>query len=52
MVCFVVFFCTNVTRCHGLVGFGVGLFLYDFDCVFGVRGWVVGGCGLKVPSKN
>ena len=21
----------------------VGLFLYDFDCVFGVWGWVVGG---------
>lgn len=26
----------------------VGLFLYDFDCVFGVRGWVVGGCGVVV----
>ena len=42
MVGFVVFFCTNVTRCHGLVGFVVGLFLYDFDCVFGV--W---GCGVR-----
>lgn len=31
----------------------VGLFLYDFDCVFGV--WVYGVCSgiaLKVPSKN
>lgn len=65
MVGFVVFFCTDVTRCHGLEGWVcwiVGLFLYDFDCVFGGVGygvWVcgvcvgcVGGIALKVPSKN
>ena len=44
MVGFVVFFCTDVTRCHGLlVCWFVGLFLYDFDCVFGVVGM---GCGV------
>ena len=52
MVGFVVFFCTNVTRCHGLVGFVLLDCFYMILTVCLVGCVVFGGIGLKVSLKN